>query len=133
MKNEFIKLELEGKNLKRVELFLDSTNEPIILGHINTSTKTFITKRKKKHVLNILNAFGFNKKLIISYPINNIEVIYGKKIYKTTKQKLVKNGEIHRFDNLDEQIFLPLNQFIETKNAIQNESKIFLQKRKLYY
>jgi hypothetical protein len=132
MTKSVIKFEYDGNNTNRVELYLRD-EKPKVLGHYNTIKKTFYTLKKKKHVLSFLNAFGFNKHFIDSYPIQHIEVCYGKKILRTTKTKLISKGKVHCFEDYDEQYFLPITEFTEVNNPTNDNSKHFLKKRKLYY
>lgn len=115
--------DIQNSNFEKVMLYIGDNPKGFTIGKYDQYNKIFITRKKEKHVLKFLDAFGFNYNFIKFYPIKEIRVRYCNKDYFTTKEYLLKNGEIIRFANLDKQIFLPISEFYQGDEVVQKKLK----------
>ncbi|MFC2103529.1 hypothetical protein ACFLSS_03770 [Bacteroidota bacterium] len=110
-----------GQSYLKVELYLYFNEKPKILGKYYSKDKIFETNRNDNHILDRIDAFGFNYKFINENDIQYIIVNYKRKKIFTTKEYLTKHGKVGQFKNVDKQIFLPVEDF---KSYKQHYKKI---------
>lgn len=102
-------------------------------GEINHLNKTFYcVPRSWKNVFNLFGGgLGLNAELLNRYDFDFIEIPFGDKVLKTTKEKWISKGKLSPFCNhrVDKQIILPLSQinmdFEEKSSEIEVQLTLF--------